>query len=346
MAAFDDFVDYDDPEPEVNDIVDATPATDINAIFAEAALPVARAKRAPEEPPAGRREGARRAATKVRPSSEQQPGEFGTARSQRQKQQRILFRKHLERLMVIDPVATNIAAMRWLFAPWENAHTLTLPEIAELLGRAKSTVEGDLRAVQTRLLLLERCQPPDPLATYRPARTAGLSTGAASFAFWLAYTLSPERAAELSGYGRTGPASARSYVLEKLSVLGERDPRLRTWVEQLHASNDKLDSIRNFARGARRPRLASTTLGKRRNGLQNEQRVVPIPWLDGSTRDADKPGENEILKQKATRLHERIGSDPVHQLANALETDPTSAVDVAFELAGRDLPYFDTFRDR
>jgi len=36
---------------------------------------------------------------------------------------------------------------------------------------------------------------------------------------------------------------------------------------------------------------------------------------------------------------------PVALLAHALEHDPTNVITVALELVGRDMPYFDAFRD-
>lgn len=248
--------------------------------------------------------------------------------------------------MIIDPIAANIAAMRWL-----NPRPLTIPQIAELLGRSKSTVDGHLRAVRTRLLLLDRVPPPEPLTTYVPAREAGLSKAAASFAFWFGYTLSPKRAAELSGHGRTGPTSMWRSIMSRLAAVGTRDARLREWVAELLAIESKLESIRTFTQATTgATRLASTTLGKRRNGLQPDAKVVPIPWLDEVEDDIVEPGDFQIdlvaLEQKALHLHRRLGGDPVRRLTSALETDPAGAIDVAFELAGRDLPYFDAFRDR
>ncbi|MEO8901142.1 MAG: hypothetical protein ABI488_05670 [Polyangiaceae bacterium] len=250
------------------------------------------------------------------------------------------MRRHLERLHIIDPVVGSLAAARWLYQ-----RSLSAAEIVELTGRAESTIAADLRATYLRLLLLDVLPPPDPAMTYAPARAAGLSQGAAAFAFWFAYTLSAERAAELSGYGRGGATTARKHVLGKLVTAGLRDPRLRTWSESLTVTLKKLEDIRTQAD----VKVASTTLGKRRSDLHPKlakgQMPALIPWLDeidGACPDVDLNFTD--IERRALARYALLDGDPVALLAHALEHDPANVITVALELAGRDLPYFDTFR--
>jgi hypothetical protein len=280
-----------------------------------------------------------------RPATARTIDEAGTARDGARHLRRELFRRHLERLTIIDPFAAAVAAMRWL-----PKQSLTIPQIMEMTGRAKSTIEGDLQAAGARMALLNRFAAPVPVVTYTLARKSGLPLGAAGFAFWFAYTLSAERAAELSGYGRGGATAARKHVLSNLAE--SYDPRVRAWSASLNDMIAKLKSIRERMIAGASAKIPSTTLGKRRSALHPEAvqggLVTSIPWLEQIADDFNIETvkmDTVELERNASLLRDRTDGDPVARLANALEHDSANVVSLALELVSRDMPYFDAFRD-
>lgn len=341
---------HDDDDDDLSEVAGAhddgaaSERPEIEDAFADTEMPLARA----------RRDGA----SKVR--EERALADYGTGRASQQERERKLFHRHVTRLTIIDPVVATIAAMRW-----SRARRLTLSEIAELTGRAEKTIEQDLKATRSRLALLGLFPPPAPATTYRPARDAGLSARAAGFAFWLSYTVSAERAAELTGYGRSGASDARKSVIRQLAKAGENDARLAEWSASLDEMKRKSKEIRKSGIEERSRKLpdgangrsrvktsqASTMLGKRRSGLQPTvapgQMPKPILWLDQIDEDVpDVAVDLDMVCRRAIGRHLRLDGDPVEILADALEHDPAHVIDLALMLAQRDAPYFDTFRDQ
>lgn len=276
------------------------------------------------------------------------PDAVGTGRAGRRELMRARFRRHATRLTIIDPIAASLAAIRLL-----QLQPPTIAQISELVGRSTSTIESDLQSAFARMLLLDRYQPPEPEGTYETARAAGLSQGAAGFAFWFAYTLSAERASELSGCGRGGAITARNSVMRQLQRAGANDSRVHAWFVALDTMIGALKKLRAVVVAGTGTKLASTTLGKRRTGLHagplGGNSPAPIAWLDASdadVRDAASVGDDfEAIERIALERYMRLDGDPVALLADALENDPVNVITLALELAGRDLPYYDAFKD-
>lgn len=276
--------------------------------------------------------------------------EFGTVRAGRAEKAPVLFRKHVVRLMIIDPVAATIAAMRW-----GNSVALTTQQIAELTGRSQSSVDSCINPQFARLELLERSPTPDPSKSYALARLADVPQPLAAFAFWFNYTLSAARAAELSGHGLAGPTKACERVLDAVASVAKLRTPLAAWHAKLvaiKATTAKIQAAR--VASAATSAMVSTTLGKRRKGL-NPRTPAPIDWLDGhevAAAYAALPAPAappSRAKQKANDAAEEAARAPERHAARQelgwiLENEPENAITTALRFVLEGMPYYDLFR--
>ena len=199
---------------------------------------------------------------------------------------RDLVLEHSLRMQLINKASATLAFARWGH-PYETR--LTLDQIAQLTGRAKSTVAADLKRIAQVLDVLDD-HPHLPPELWFDLRDQGFSLAEVSFLFALDVTTSPTRAAELSGHGTACPSATRDRLMRRLQELAEQDSLGAVRVRFLLAVRGA------FARRGKRAG-GSSALGKRRSDLSPRSNA-PIPWLD----DIDEP-DSEEYRQLVSSFH-------------------------------------------
>jgi hypothetical protein len=202
---------------------------------------------------------------------------LGTAGAARYQQRHALCWKQSARLQVTNPTSALLAHARW-GQPYENR--LSLSKVAELVGRSKSTVIDNLNAIALRLALFQQCPATPAGESYRRCRHQ-IGREESAFLFWFDYTLSPTRAAQLSGHGIAGPSAARRRAMKKLERAAGADPCLQQWQDHLARCMQAMVQLGNGH--------GTSPLGKRRRGTEPRSNA-PIPWLDA----IDEPSDTDF----------------------------------------------------
>ncbi len=268
---------------------------------------------------------------------------LGSAGPARYQLRHALCWKQSARLQVTNPTTALLAHARW-GQPYENR--LSLSKVAELVGRSKSTVIDNLNAIALRLAVFERFPATPADESYRRCRRHMGQTESA-FLFWFDYTLSPTRAAQLSGNGIAGPTAARRRAMKKLSRAAEADGVLRRWHDHLEKCAQAMAQLGSGH--------GTSPLGKRRRGTEPRSNA-PIPWLDDlqRTTGADVAsclaafGPERLAEFQVMALEDPARwqfDNPREALMHALETGE-DVIDVALKILADAAPLADPLDQR
>jgi len=268
---------------------------------------------------------------------------LGTAGAARYQQRHALCWKQSARLQVTNPTSACLALARW-GQPYEAR--LSLLKVAALVGRSKSTVVDNLNAIALRLALFEQCPATPTDVGYRRCRHH-ICREESAFLFWLDYTLSPTRAAQLSGHGIAGPSAARQRAMKKLKRAAKADRILRQWHDHLTRCTHAMVQLSNGH--------GTSPLGKRRRGTEPRSNAS-IPWLDA----IDEPGDPDFASRLSIFEPDRLAEleaqasddpalweyqDPREALMDALEGDG-DVIGVALKILADAAPLPDPLNQR